>query len=240
MKSLYQSASAVRKIFWDMPLNLKTNKIDHGVRVALAADIADELHEQDPEAALAVIEKELDHAKCQLKVSQEKEIFLGTRYRHYHKALDQQSIYLREEQYRLRQERDADTSRSVSGDESDDEEQLPTAEFLHLERRIRKLEDDEVALTMILEKHKEILAYCEEIRRKIIKLEKKRSAARKLATECQDFITASEKAEVVFSEAAEAAAQKTFEQEEAEAPAMEMNSLIPASSSAARASITNY
>lgn len=177
MKRIYKIVSKGREKLFQISLSSKTKKLDPLVRTALADDVAEQLAGDD----LMEIESDLAHAREELKTAQEKEQFLGVRSRRYRLKLDEQARLLRDEEKCLQQKLQQ---------EEDIEDNL-AAQQADLERRMEKWEKDQDALDKIVETHKEILVYCETMRRKIDQLEKQRLKALKLENECRDFVNLS-------------------------------------------------
>jgi len=144
--------------------------MDPIVRTALAATI----QEEDLTSELQQIEAEIAQAEAALKSSLEKEKFLGLRSRQYRKALDARA-------HQLKQERAS--AAAAAGD--DDEEEQALADW---EARMEKWEKDEDALQSVIETHKKIVANCEQMRRDIKELHKKKARITNLNEQCQDFV----------------------------------------------------
>mmetsp|Transcript_8185 Transcript_8185/g.18385 ORF Transcript_8185/g.18385 Transcript_8185/m.18385 type:complete len:275 (-) Transcript_8185:118-942(-) len=184
MNSFRDMATAVRKRVFRKSVRQQTKDLDPGVRTALAEEIGQDEH--GLETDLAQIEAELTHAKATLAEFQKKETFLGQRSRQYRLALDDRARRLAEEQRELQHQ-----LKSNSDDDDDIEDNALTRQRQQvLEERMEKWEKDEDALTTIVETHKEILANCERIRRKIKELEKKQVECRQMSNENQDFLQA--------------------------------------------------
>jgi chromosome segregation ATPase len=148
-------------------LRQKAGFVEPHLRTEIATEVAEELDEDERE--LLVLEGWIIQAKEYLRESQENEKFLGMRARKYRKALDEQARQLRDEDKVLE---DEGSSRSV------------------LNRRMEQWEKDEDALQVIESTHRQILIRCEEIRREIMRLERKRDEIQSMRGECEEYVGA--------------------------------------------------
>jgi hypothetical protein len=168
--------------------------MDPAVRSALARDVEEQVGEHgevNVQQELATIEGEIEKAKQLLQQSEAKETFLGQRSAQYRKALDERARLLRQEQDELHARKEK-LLQEVKAAATDDDEEEGNNEIntldIDLAKRLEAWEKDEDALTSIVETHKQILAHCEEIRRKIKELERKRAECVAMAGECRDFL----------------------------------------------------
>jgi hypothetical protein len=230
MKSFHNMASVVRNRVFRTSVSRQAAGMDPEKRAALVDQVGTDLSLGRDDAlleSLREIEGELAEAEHLLLTSQGKEQFLGVRVRKYRKALDDQAEQLRRERNQLKK-RDPETAATDGGatdgvgdvDTADMDEE--TAEERELERRMEKWEKDEDALQKIVATHKDILVYCETIRRKIRELKAKREEVSSKAQECQEFLLAAAEAEEAHFAGTEAA-----EEEEESRTAVEMSSLAP-------------
>jgi hypothetical protein len=233
MKSFHHMASAINNRVFRRSVSRQTAGMDPGKRAALvdqvAVDFAPAGRGGDEAALLETvreIEGELQEAEKLLATSQEKEQFLGVRARRYRKALDAQAEELRQERNKLGKRRGTSSETDGTGTVNDTDTadvDVETAEELDLERRMEKWEKDEDALQKIVATHKDILVYCETIRRTIRELKAKREKVAAQADECQEFLMAAAEAE----DAHMAGTQAAEEEEEESRTAVEMRSLAP-------------
>lgn len=200
MERLYNAAAAMRST-----LLCHKNSNHHGrtVRAAKHMDpivrsaLAEAVQEQDCQADLDEIEAELAQAVTNLQGAVEKETFLGLRSRHYRKALDARARALHDERETFRQQ----NHNSVSHDDDEEEAAVQKQWNADWESRMEQWEKDEDALKSIQETQLQILATCEQMRRTIDDLNRKKAAMNQLNDQCQDFL-------VVAAEAAEGAVTK--------------------------------
>jgi hypothetical protein len=202
MKRIHNMASALLRRGVFKPSVRKTaQRMDPTVRSALARDVAEQVGgggEVNVQQELATIEDEIIKAKQLLQQSEAKETFLGQRSAQYRKALDERARLLRQEQdevharkEKLLQESEAaaidddEEGGNITASLQEDDEEM---ERRDLAKRLEQWEKGEDALTSIVETHKHILAHCEEIRRKIKELERKRADCCAMAGECRDFL----------------------------------------------------
>jgi hypothetical protein len=148
--------------------------MDSHMSVALAKEYVDEFSADE----IPTIEEELNQARQNLQDSQEKEKFVGMRVYKYRAALEDQAGHLREQEAKL------------LTDVVDEEEAATTK--ADLESRLKKWGEDEVALNSIDLTHRKIVIRCEQMRREIIKLERKREHLYQLKGECDEFLEAVE------------------------------------------------
>lgn len=187
MKRLYNAAGAVRGTLFCQSHNRRSvaataRRMDPVVRSALARVV----REEDcggPGGDLADLDAELGQAEASLRAAVEKETFLSLRSRQYRKALDARARTLRDE-------RDALAADAVSSSGADEEEAAAAQLQLREEYELRteQWEKDEDALKSVLETHTQILAACEQMRRTIFDLHKKKAALHRLNDQCQDFL----------------------------------------------------
>jgi hypothetical protein len=229
MKSFHNMASAARNRIFRTSVSRQTAGMDPEKRAALVDQVAVDLSPGDDAAlleSLREIEGELQEAEILLATSQEKEQFLGVRARRYRKALDAQAEQLRQERNQLGKRRGLSSETDGTGTVNDTDTadvDVETAETLDLERRMEKWEKDEDALQKIVATHKDILVYCETIRRTIRGLKEKREKVAAQGDECQEFLMAAAEAE----DAHMAGTQAAEEEEEESRAAVEMRSLAP-------------
>lgn len=185
MKRLYDAAAAMRGMLLCEKSNHRNvtaaRKMDPIVRSALAETIA----EENCQADLREIEIELAQAVENLHEIVKKEQFLGLRSRQYRKALDAKARELHEERGKLSVRGGGDDDR----EDGDEEEAALSKQLLaDWESRMEQWEKDEDALQSIHDSHKQILAVCEQMRRTIGELEKRKAVLNRLNDQCQDFL----------------------------------------------------
>lgn len=161
MKRMHRAATHfVGRCLPGTRLSRQTGRLEPGIREALAEDL------HVPTDDLDEIATQIEQAKQALHESQQKETFLGQRYCKYRRLQDQKAEQLAEEQKHHRD------------DEADPD----------LEGRLEAWEKDEDALQSILVKHKEIMAHCETLRRRIRDLEHRQLQIQGEASELQAFV----------------------------------------------------
>jgi chromosome segregation ATPase len=202
MNTLYHAAGkAFGGSWWRRQ---QTRGMDPTTRRALQSTVAEETNALEDD--IAEVQAELAHAIEQWNTAVKKEQFLALRARQYRKVLDERARELKAERNRLEEQRQART-------ETTDEEEGEALEAAQaeLERRMEKWERDVDALDKIVETQKEILTSCEEMRRNIVKLEKKKEHIMPMANECKNFLTTADEADNEASER-----QDNLEEEAAE------------------------
>lgn len=176
-------------------------RMDPAVRHALAGDVADEV--QGTEDEWREVERELAEAREQLQASEAREQFLGMRTYKYQQMLNDQARRLKDEQAKL-QEREERVSVSKSNEEEEgemdpeegggdyhvegQEQEILQRDRAAWDRRMVKWEEESDLLQSIQEKHKAILVECENMRRKIRSLEKRRLQFQSMQQECSSFV----------------------------------------------------
>jgi hypothetical protein len=249
MKRIHHMASALRQRVLRSSIRKTSERMDPTVRAALARDVAEQVEQGEVNEELEAIEQDIETAKQLLQQSEAKETFLGQRCAQYRKALDERARLLRQEHddlndARKKQQLLQESSNSAAAvvvaaaEATDHEEGNTTCDISNnnndailqeqdedLTRRLEKWEKDEDALVAIVETHKQILANCEEIRRKIKELERKRAECCAMAGECRDFLDTAAKAaaknnnvateEVVVEQEASSVSASLLEEEKA-------------------------
>ena len=197
MKSLYRGVGKLWRGGGDKRRGAarQTRKMDPTTRRALQSSVQEETTavEQDFDE----IQAQLEQAIQQWEIASEKERFVGVRYRKYRQVLDAQARELHEERERIIQtqqeqqpEEDPDAAQQPEPADAEEGnvEDLAAAQK-NLDRRMEKWEEDEDALQKIAATHKQILVTCEEMRRNIDRLEKKKKEMISLKEECDHFLT---------------------------------------------------
>lgn len=191
----------------------RTRRLDPQVRSLLRDEVVASLgnmvqsppaQEQPQQNELDEIDRELEHAKEQLEKFQSAEQFVGLRIYKYRRALDQQAQDLKQTKARLCETSTITEPLVVAINTNDDEENLSHVmppspddqgaideQMEELERKMIKWEEDDEALARVVDRHREILANVETMRRTIHDLEHKRQEILYMTQECQDFLAAS-------------------------------------------------
>jgi len=169
-------------------------------------EVTHELEDLHVETESIDIEAQLQHHKTLLQEQRKKESFLGMRAYKYRKALDDRAMLLREEERKLRKmelrrkygnpedEEAGDCDGHLERKEIEDrdieemtDEEIKAARA-DLELRTKNWERDEDALQRIVATHRQILIHCEEIRRNIRTLERKRNEIASMRGEFEAFL----------------------------------------------------
>lgn len=170
-------------------------------------EVTHELEDLHVETESIDIEAQLQHHKKLLQEQKDKESFLGMRAHKYRKALDDRAMLLREEERKLSKiehrrkfgtpeveevvdDCDGHLERKESEDRDIEEmtEEEIKATRADLELRTKNWERDEDALQGIIAIHRQILIHCEEIRRNIRTLERKRDEVASMRGEVEAFL----------------------------------------------------
>jgi chromosome segregation ATPase len=190
MQRLYNVASSARESLLCQSgrknnTHRRAAKMDPIVRSALATTIQEETCTNE----LEEISSELEAAKLALRQAEKKETFLGMRSYRYRKLLDQQAYELKEERTKLDQ-----YTYQHDDDENLDEEAVASyrQQLKDWDERMEKWEKDEDALKSIQVTHMGIMANCEQMRRTVRELEKKKARLQKMNDQCQEFIDLAE------------------------------------------------
>lgn len=208
MQRLYQLASKVMdRIFRRSHYSVSRRtvaRMDPAVRHALAGDVSDEVHGTNDD--WRALEQELADAQKQLRDSEAREQFLGMRIYKYQQRLNDQALLLKDEQAKLRAREDERTTEQPTGNNENDNDHDPeeggvgggkchveNQEILERDRaawdrRMVKWEEESDLLLSIQETHKAILVDCENMRRQIRNLEKRRVQFKSMRQECASFV----------------------------------------------------
>lgn len=152
MQRLYSLVGKARGRLGCAPsVRRRAQKVDPAVRVAVATEMGD----ADGTAELAALREELTQAQALYEASHAQEIFLGQRTRQYRIALDERARMLKTER------RESSLEDPEAG-----QHELPR----DWDRRMEAWGRDEDTLQTVIEQHKEIVANCETIRRRIEEL----------------------------------------------------------------------
>ena len=163
----------------------QARRMDPTTRRALVAASCELTVNDDTASELHDLETQLTTAKAQLESSRQKEQFLDLRVRKYRAALDERAAELKAQRQQVVLLQQQQQQPSHDDDTTADDELL----LLQLERRMEKWEQDEDALEKIVETHQQILVACEEVRRTIDALEKKKASIESMNRECEEFLT---------------------------------------------------
>ena len=160
MDKIYDLARRARNVLGCRPnIQRRTRKMDPIVRRALATT----LNTTEVEEELKQLQSELQEAQKQYEQSLAKEVFIGQRIAKYRAVLDEQAA-------QLKQERPLD--------DNDDED---------WNVRMQKWERDHDALQNIMDQHKDLIANCETIRRRIEEMRERQTQLEDQQQEVDDF-----------------------------------------------------